>query len=314
MEKIRENRQIGIILNPRARKVKRNPEKMKNRFEKIVGTYGEVNLTFNDIDLEKTLNHYKDSNYRFLGITGGDGTLHHVISMIKNRFSDYDPCILVLKGGTMDNVGRSKGIQGSDTAILSRFIKIVLNDFPLTVREQSLIRVGDNYGFIVGAGFITSFLKKAYEKRKGYFQNVVAGVDTVADAYRDKKSRRYFRALRGDFYVDGERLPFQKAHGIICATVSSLAHGVHPMYRAKGREDICHCIINGRSAPWLVSHALLMLSGRPIKSQKKHFDGVIERFEISLPGPFDYTIDGDIYTSSGNLVVEKAGKVKIVIL
>lgn len=308
-----ENTLIGVILNPKARKVKRNPEKFLKRFKDIVSTHGEVCITSNYEELRQCLINYKEKNFGVIGITGGDGSLHYVITVLKNEFPDYNPAILLLKGGTMDNVGRSKRIRGTDTMILNRYIRKISREQPVTVVEQSMLYVDGKYSFIFGIGFITRFLRKAYEKHKGYFQNMIAGVDTLLDVFRKKANRKYFIKVKGTFIVDGTVLPFKKTHGILGATVSSIAHGFDSLYRAKGKEDAFHVIITGRSTKWIISHVLFLVSGIELHT-KKHFDGVINTLEIIADKPFEYTLDGDIYTCKKKLLIEKKGSIKLVIV
>jgi|GEM_PF-604312 len=308
-----DNTNIGVILNPKARKVKKNPDKYLKTFTEIIGQHGEARITRNYKELYQCLIDFKDKNYGVIGITGGDGSLHYVITVLKNEFPQYKPAILVLKGGTMDNVGRSKRIKGNDTTILNRYITHINNGNEIKIVDQALLKVNDMYSFIFGIGFITKFLRKAYEKRKGYFQNLVAGVDTFMDVFRKKSDRKYFRRIRGTFIVDGKELPFRKCHGILGATVSSITHGFDSLFRAKNKGDTFHVIITARSTKWIIRNILFIILGVEIKSNK-YFDGVIEKLEIISKKPFEYTLDGDIYECNEKLIVEKKGTIQLIIV
>ena len=76
---------IGIVYNPFAGGNKTKPQARKNKLEKILGPQGMVRETRSLEDIDSVAREFYQKDIDILGISGGDGTNHCVLT----RFFPY---------------------------------------------------------------------------------------------------------------------------------------------------------------------------------------------------------------------------------
>jgi len=98
---------IGIIINPHAkknRKMKINPADL---YREIGGAHVEVRVTRSLDEVFTAAEEFRRMGISYLGVCGGDGTLHHVLSRFLHVYRGAElPTLVILKGGTMDTICR----------------------------------------------------------------------------------------------------------------------------------------------------------------------------------------------------------------
>src|SRR5215471_13326780 len=101
---------IGLITNPRSRVNLRDPGRPR-RLSYLIGSHGQAEATRTLDDLYRVCEEFRKERIDVLGISGGDGTLHHTLTaMIRTYGSDQSlPPIAILRGGTMNTIARSFG-------------------------------------------------------------------------------------------------------------------------------------------------------------------------------------------------------------
>src|SRR6516165_1310510 len=109
---------IGLITNPRSRVNQRDPGRAL-RLSYLVGRHGNAEATRSLDDLYRVCEEFKKERIDVLGISGGDGTLHHTLTAMIKTYADQPlPRIAILRGGTMNTVANSLGIKGETGKLL----------------------------------------------------------------------------------------------------------------------------------------------------------------------------------------------------
>src|SRR5262249_53371275 len=85
----RKNRMpgIGLITNPRSRLNQRDPSRMR-KWSYLLGTHGTAEATKSLDDLYRVAEEFKKERIDILGISGGDGTLHHTLTAVIQTYGD----------------------------------------------------------------------------------------------------------------------------------------------------------------------------------------------------------------------------------
>src|SRR5215470_977396 len=102
---------IGVITNPRSRANLRDPSKAR-KLGYLIGSHGSAQATKSLDDLYRVCEEFKKERIDVLGISGGDGTLHHTLTAMIRTYGDELalPPVAILRGGTMNTIARSFGI------------------------------------------------------------------------------------------------------------------------------------------------------------------------------------------------------------
>ena len=77
---------IGIIINPNSRVNKKTYCSSVNKFKKIAGELADVRATQSIDELNFAIKDFKKRKYPYIAISGGDGTIHHVVTSIINVY------------------------------------------------------------------------------------------------------------------------------------------------------------------------------------------------------------------------------------
>ncbi|HEY1405907.1 MAG TPA: diacylglycerol kinase family protein, partial [Spirochaetota bacterium] len=164
--------EIGIILNPKSRANIRNPMRIKD-YQKLGKGIIEVRGTASLSDLARTARDFKKRNVPYLGISGGDGTIHQVITAFINAYHpDPIPPVLLLGDGTMNNIAHSLGIRGGGKNVLNRFL-LSLERRRICMEWRDTMQIEDRYCFLFGCGLTSNFLLEVYrDGKKGYLKNI----------------------------------------------------------------------------------------------------------------------------------------------
>ncbi len=72
----------GIIVNPHSRRNRRTKCAAVREFAEIGGDDVDVRATATLDELDACLAEFRDRNYECVAISGGDGTIHHVLSRL----------------------------------------------------------------------------------------------------------------------------------------------------------------------------------------------------------------------------------------
>src|SRR3954447_13253606 len=132
---------IGLITNPRSRANLRDPSRAR-KLGYLIGSHGTAEATRSIDDLYRVCEQFRDERIEVLGISGGDGTLHHTLTaMIKTYGEKELPTIAVLRGGTMNTVANSLGIKGETGKLLFELVDKHRRGVEVPVVTRPLLQV-----------------------------------------------------------------------------------------------------------------------------------------------------------------------------
>ncbi len=305
----------GIIINANAKKIRRMRTDPCQIYREIGGDIVDVRLTSSLAELDDVLHDFKNSGIRYIGVAGGDGSLHHALTRSLHVFGPEKlPPILILKGGTMDNVSRSLVLKNKGPAILGRMVTALKNGSAIEIAERSTMQINDSYCFLFGTGFVTNFLEEAYGgKEKGLLQNIRVIRKSVGQIINNPDEGSLFRGLAGRVYADSELLGIENVRAILAGTVEHIGMGFSPLYRALEQETAFHAIITGISPRTFLKNLYRLKSGIPL-SLDSHFDRVLHDIKIEAEDAFTYTMDGDLFHCDGSLTVKAGPIVKLAVI
>lgn len=306
-------KKIGIIINPHAKSVKKNKNTIVRDFINIGGDMVDIRFT-EDLDvLEKVCRDFKKNGYDYIGIAGGDGTIHHVLTRLINVYLPGKlPPLLLFRSGTMDNIARDINIKGKPADVLKRLVAALKNNKEIQKTERDTIRLENHYAFIFGAGLVTNILNAAYDtETKGFARNMVVVMMAIRDAIFNKRDSTLFKRIEAAVYVDDYEVPFTDLLGIIAATVEHKGMGFRLMPRANEKAGTFHVLISGIRPMQMVRNLFKVKKGIPLKG-RLNYNGLGSRLRMVSGSPVLYTLDGDLYTGGKEIIVEMGPRVELV--
>ncbi len=305
-------KQIGIIINANAKKF-RTGKVSPERYNQIGGDMADLRIVSSFEELDKSLRQFRKAEYPYIGILGGDGTIHQVlIRMIKIYGEKKLPKIVLLKGGTMDNIARSIRLRGKGVDILKRLVRTLQQGSEPEIVVRDSIKIGDRFCSLFGIGAVINFLKEAYSgKEKGLKQNLKVAAKTVGQAIWEPETGSMFKGIEAEVTVNGQPVGFSNITAILAATVKGVGLGFNPLSKALTLPGTFHALIFGINGRQIVSHVLHLKNGWEIRHPLVH-DVIAEKITIRSRAEFTYTMDGDLYESKGRLVLSMGPSIRYV--
>ena len=113
---------IGIIFNPLAGK-NRKHHRMSQELNNLLSEECILRETKDKNDLNQAIIEFKERDIDILAISGGDGTIHLVLSAVVNTYQDKPlPKFISLRSGTMNTFTNSVKFKGKTQSILKEAI------------------------------------------------------------------------------------------------------------------------------------------------------------------------------------------------
>ena len=303
-------KKIGIIVNYNSRRNRRAGRNPVDVFTAVGGLYADVRATRSIDELMGVVRAFRNDNIPIIAASGGDGTVHHVVTQIIRIYkNDPLPPLLILRGGTMNNIAKSINLRGSDVAILKRAIDALKRDRELITCRRDTMRVNDSYCFLFGNGLTADFLSEYYARGKSYTNLVQFIARAIAESMRGSRSS-LFRGFQGKVYADDELLQSDHFLAILAGTVEQIGMGFTPLPRANEQEETFHVIANGMKPFQLAQNLLRFRRGIPIENPH-NFDRLARVLRIEIGERFLYTMDGDLYESDGALSIDVGPAVQL---
>ena len=148
---------IGCIANPHSQSNLRHPARMK-ALARVLGQGGRFEPTGTLAELERAAAAFHADRIDILAISGGDGTLHVVLSALVREYGDSAPLPLIalLRGGTMNTIARALGARAEGSRALGQLVGKYRTGAALRVVERTLLQVGDKVGFLLSTSAAAS--------------------------------------------------------------------------------------------------------------------------------------------------------------
>lgn len=284
---------IGILVNPKAGAVRRDPA-LPDRMRAHLGPNDALSIAHTPEEVPPALEAFQQSGIDVLGVVGGDGSNLYALTAATRIFGDALPPIAMLKGGSINTVGRYLGVRGEPEGILRRLIEVRENG-GLRTAQLPTLRVNDKVGFVFGGGLVANFYDMFYQGRGKRIPDVVALVSRcfVAALAQTELSRQLFAPVATRIVADGRELPPRACTLMMASTIDNLL-GFRVTYRAKETPGAFHLVASENHHRRLALQFHRAFLGRALTGER-HFDGVVRQVRIEFEGTQKYMVDGDIF-------------------
>jgi len=267
--------------------------------------------------LPEILQQLASDGVQLLGINGGDGTIHSVLTELA-RSGAAVPTLALIPGGSTNMSARdvNRGPMGHARAIAS-FLNAAASPAPRTAARE-IIRVRDGertpqLGFIFGMGAVIRGIEYCHERiyALGIKDEWVTGVALVRAAWGIARRERIFaEGVALDARLDDE--PHQgRASIFLVSALRKLLLGIRPFWgQGPGPLDVT----------WVAEDARRFLRTFPalLRGEAQRLEesaGYLSRRvrTIELGAEEHYTIDGEIFRPSvGRLSLDAYGPLAFV--
>jgi diacylglycerol kinase family enzyme len=309
---------IGIVNNPRSRRNRLRPGIARRLREQLDGE-GEVLDASTPEELERAVERFRAAGVDTLGVNGGDGTGHYVLTAFARAWREEPlPPVLLLRGGAMNTVAHGHGIHGGPERILREVLARRRQGFPVRTVTRDLLRVSADggaprYGFIFGTGAIVAFLEAYYATghpspaaaalllARGIGSALVRG--RFAGALTRREPLRV--ASDGDDWPDGRYL------ALAAGTTPDIGLGFRAFHRCGEQPGFFHAVGVTGSVAQLALAMPRLRRGAPWRRRLAQ-DEVARELVVEGERP-RFTIDGDLYGAERTVRVETGPPVELVV-
>jgi diacylglycerol kinase (ATP) len=309
---------IGIVNNPRSRRNRHRPGLAERLRAQLAGD-GEVVDASTPDELVRAVERFRAAEVDVLGVNGGDGTGHFVLTAVARAWGDAPlPRLLLLRAGAMNTVAHGHGIGGRPESILREVLIRRRHGFPLRTVPRDLLRISadggePHYGFIFGTGAIVAFLEAYYATghpspttaallvARGIASALVGG--PFAEALTRRASLRV--ATDGEEWEDGSYL------AVAAGSTPDAGFGFRAFHRCGEQPGFFHAVGVTGSVGQLARSLPRLRRGGPWRRRVAQ-DEVTRELVLEGDAP-RYTVDGDLYTAARTVRVETGPAVEIVL-
>lgn len=280
----------------------------------MIGSHGTAEATKSIDDLYRVCEEFKKERIDVLGISGGDGTLHHTLTAMIRTYGDTPlPPVAILRGGTMNTIARSFGIFGDASRLtfelVDRHRRGLLDTVPWFERE--ILQIGDKFGFIFGNGIIYNFLHEYYATGNPSPATAAQLILRAAGStvMRGPLSRRIYKRFRARVVADGDRWACEDFITVAAAVVEQIGLGFKPFYRVHEQPNTFALLGIHTDAVGFVAELPSILAGKPMRRDKV-IDQAAREVVFESDAPLEYIIDGDTYVQDEPLALRLGPKLR----
>ncbi|HYQ82023.1 MAG TPA: diacylglycerol kinase family protein [Anaeromyxobacteraceae bacterium] len=298
---------IGIVNNPRSRRNLRRPGTAA-RLRTILGGDGEVVDASTPDELDRAVERFRGAGIELLGIHGGDGTAHYVLSAFARAFgAEPLPAVALLPGGGMNTVARGSGVRGSPEAVLERIVARRRAGLPQPAVERDLLAVEADdgpalHGFLFGTGCAVAFLEAYYASPDPSPARaaILAARAVLSALVGGRFARALARREPIEVLADGERWPKGDYLTVLAGSSPELGLGFRPFARCDEQPGFFHAVGVTGSAYRLALSAPRIRLGWPWK-RRVAMDAVVRELRLEPRAPIRFNLDGDLYRAERSL-------------
>jgi diacylglycerol kinase family enzyme len=293
---------VVVITNPHAKQNARDPERF-DRLTRLVGDQGVVYETREREQLPQIAADLVHQDIDLLGICGGDGTNHIVLTALLQAYLPAGrplPPVVLLRGGSMNTIGWNVGIRCAAEKKLGDLLEKRALGQPWTLINARTIHVNDHYGFIFGNGYVVNFLREYYASSLSSGPLRAADITyraTVSVFTRGDMAARLGKRYEAEVTVDGRRLDYPSFGMILVGSMEYLGIGFKALYKA--RQDLEHFHVFATALPPIKIAAQVhrFYAGKPLQGSP-HFDEQARELRLRCAEPLDYQLDGELYVAA----------------
>jgi diacylglycerol kinase family enzyme len=321
---------IGVVLNPKSGRNLRDPTAAL-RLARRLGDQGVVREAGSIEELYRIAEDFRRADIDVLAISGGDGTNTVTLTGFLDVYAGATiPRVALLRGGTMNTVANSVGVQhDKPEGLLGRLVRAyaLRANGPLDDVERDCMRIAPadgrkaRYGFLFGTGVVHGFLAEYY--RDGEATPLVAaktlGRGIASAVVHGEAIRRMARPFRGSVEFTGvgadcQPWPPRDYLAVAAGTIGHIGLNFKPFYRYAERPGHFHVLGIHASPLGFVAELSRIHKGLPMRPGKA-YDHVADTMVLrSTDGPLRYMIDGDLHECAAEVRVSIGPRVRFVVV
>ncbi|WP_041448530.1 diacylglycerol kinase family protein [Anaeromyxobacter sp. Fw109-5] len=309
---------IGIVNNPRSRRNRRDP-RIAGRLRALLGDDGEVIDASTPAELARAVARLRAAEIDVLGVNGGDGTAHVVLTAFVRAYGTAPlPRLLLLRGGSMNTVSHGHGIRGRPERLLREVLQRRRRGEPLRTVERDLLAVSADggppgYGFIFGTGAVVSFLEAYYATGRTSPATAAALVlRAIGSALRRGSfAEALMRRQRLRVTTDGDEWPDVPYLALLAGATPDIGFGFKAFARCDEQPGSFHAV--GVTASLLPLALALPRIRRGAPWRRALAQDEVARELVAEGDGIRFTIDGDLYAARTSLRVTTGPGVALVL-
>ncbi|WP_242346010.1 diacylglycerol/lipid kinase family protein [Anaeromyxobacter terrae] len=309
---------IGIVNNPRSRRNRSDP-RIAGRLRALLGDDGEVIDASTPAELARAVARFRAAEIDVLGVNGGDGTAHVVLTAFARAYGAAPlPRLLPLRGGSMNTVAHGHHIRGRPERILREVLVRRRAGHPLRTVERDLLAISADdgppmYGFIFGTGAVVAFLEAYYAT--GRTSPATAAALVVRAIGSAIAGGPFAEALvqrqRLRVVTDGDEWPDVEYLALVAGTTPDIGFGFKAFARCAEQPGSFHAI--GLTAGLLPLALSLPRIRRGAPWRRALAQDEVARELVAEGDGIRFTVDGDLYAAQARVRVATGPGIAIVV-
>jgi len=309
---------IGIVNNPGSRRNRRRP-RIARRLREALGDDGEILDASTPEELSRALERFRAARIEVLGVNGGDGTLHVVLTAATRVFGGEPlPRLLLLPGGALNTVARGNGVRRGPERVLREVLVRRRSGAPLRTVERDLLRVSADggeptFGFLFGTGTLVSFLEAYYAtgRPSPTTAALLVARGLLSALVNGRLAAALTRRERLRVTTDGDEWPDAGYLAVGAGATPDIGLGFLAFNRCAEQPGFFHAVGVTGSLSQLVRAVPRVRRGAPWRRRLAQ-DEVARTLVVEGDRP-RFTVDGDLYRAERVVSVETGPGVEIVV-
>jgi diacylglycerol kinase family enzyme len=296
---IKKKCEVGILINPAAAKNRDGAGATAGRCEAIAkGISPAVWIASSVDDIYRIAEEFRSRGLKYLLVSGGNGTFHHVVSRFKTVYRGGEiPPVLLLKAGHINTIAESIGLQGDGPDILERFTALARKGRRPLIMKRDLIKIEDRYCVIFGCGIITTFMDLYYQMGEYTPHKAFEVLTRMISSLRkpsSKEAKKFFAPFNAKISINGAHWKRRNILGCLGLTIPSVGLGFNPGSRALDEAGNFQLICTALKPVDFLTQVFRIYAGVRIEDPN-HFDDLVKEILIESRDLFRYTMDGEMY-------------------
>ncbi len=308
---------IGIVNNPRSRRNRSDP-RIAGRLRALLGDDGEVLDASTPAELARAVARFRATGIDVLGVNGGDGTAHVVLTAFVRAYGHAPlPKLLLLRGGSMNTVAHGHGIRGRPERILRDLLVQRRQGRPSRTMERDLLAVSADgapptYGFIFGTGAVVAFLEKYYATGSSPATAAALVVRAIGSAIMGGPfAETLMRRQRLRVVTDGDEWPDVPYLALVAGATPDIGFGFKAFARCAEQPGSFHAV--GLTAGLLPLALALPRIRRGAPWRRALAQDEVARELVAEGDGIPFTVDGDLHEARASVRVTTGPGISLVL-
>jgi diacylglycerol kinase family enzyme len=302
-------RKIGLLINPHAKKARRNPSLIQNLIQNFPHS-NAIWMPKNHEDLNRITQQILNDKFEVIFLSGGDGTFRATVeSFLSHKSTQPLPAFVLLQGGT--GCLYSKHYYGAQHPVrhLKSTLKRLDGSKDLILTPLNILEVNGHYGFIFAVGGFANVLGyyMSHKERSIALANWILFRIAISFLLGTSLYKRMFPRFSLALQQNGKER-FMDITAICCSSLS-VGYGMNPFYEIEVNRNFVGLIFF-KSPYRIFRYVSKLLQRQPIKTDDvEQFKG--ESIDLFLTHPLQPMVDGDMLEPATQINVRLGPQVNL---